>query len=64
MPKLLSLNVTDGGRRVQTLVADALASLAPDLVTIQEVRAATSAIWRSALKREGFHVVDTFDLAR
>lgn len=42
MPKVLSLNVTDGGRRVQPLVADALASLAPDLVTLQEVRADTN----------------------
>ena len=64
MPKVLSLNVTDGGRRVQTLVADALGSLAPDLATLQEVRTDTVASWRSAVEREGFHVADTFDLAR
>ena len=64
MPKVLSLNVTDGDRRVQPLVADALASIAPDLVTLQEVRADTVSSWRSALGREGFHVTNTFDLTR
>ena len=64
MPKVLSLNVTDGGRRLRPLVERALGKAAPDLVTLQEVRADTVGDWRRSLELAGFHVADTFELAR
>jgi len=64
MPKVMSLNVTDGGRRVHPLVATALTDLAIDLVTLQEVRADTVAEWRRTLEQARYHVADTFELAR
>ena len=64
MPKVLSLNVTDGGRRLLPRIAEALPDLAPDLVTLQEIRADTVAAWRATLEQAGFHTVDTFTLAR
>ena len=64
MPKILSLNVTDGGRRLLPRVAEALPNLAPDLVTLQEIRVDTVAAWRATLEQAGLNTVDTFTLAR
>lgn len=64
MPKVLSLNVTDGGRRLLPRVTEALPDVAPDLVTLQEIRVDTLAAWRAALEQAGFHTVDTFTQAR
>ena len=64
MPRVLSLNVTDGGRRLHPTLAARLGDLAPDLVTLQEVRSDTVATWRHTLQHNGMHVADTFELAR
>jgi exonuclease III len=64
MPKVLSLNVTDGGRRLRPLVERALGEVDPDLVTLQEMRSDTVGDWRRSLELAGFHVADTFELAR
>ncbi len=64
MPRVLSLNVTDGGRRLHPTFAARLDDLAPDLVTLQEIRSDTAATWRHTLEESGMHVADTFELAR
>jgi endonuclease/exonuclease/phosphatase family metal-dependent hydrolase len=62
MPKVLSLNVTDGGRTLHPTFAARLDELAPDLVTLQEIRSDT--LWHRTLEGAGMHVADTFEIAR
>jgi exonuclease III len=64
MVRVLSLNVTDGGTTLHRPLLARLAELAPDLVTLQEIRSATVARWRADLQAAGYHLADTLDLAR
>jgi exodeoxyribonuclease III len=64
MLRVLSLNITSGGRRLHRPFFARLPALAPDLVTLQELRADTAASWRGSLLAAGYAVTDTFDLAR
>lgn len=64
MVRVLSLNVTDGGTTLHRPLLARLAELAPDLVTVQEIRSATVARWRAGLESAGYHLADTLELAR
>ena len=62
MVRVLSLNVTDGGTALHRPLLARLAELAPDLVTLQEIRNATVARWRADLQAAGYHLADTLEL--
>ena len=64
MPRVLSLNVTDGGRTLHPALAARLDELAPDLVTLQEIRNDTTALWRRTLGGAGMQVCDTCEHVR
>jgi exonuclease III len=64
MIRVLSLNVTDGGTALHRLLLARLDELAPDLLTLQEIRSATLGRWRTDLAAAGYHLADTFELAR
>jgi exonuclease III len=64
MIRVLSLNVTDGGTALHRPLLTRLDELAPDLLTLQEIRNATLGRWRTDLAAAGYHVADTFELAR
>ena len=64
MVRVLSLNVTDGGTTLHRPLLARLAELAPDLVTLQEIRSTTVARWRADLQAAGYHLADTLELAR
>ena len=64
MPRILSLNVTNGGHRLHQPFFARLHELAPDLITLQEVRSDTRTRWRTPLQDAGYHVTDTFELAQ
>ena len=64
MVRVLSLNVTDGGTTLHHPLLARLAELAPDLVTLQEIRSATVARWCADLRAAGYHLADTLELAR
>ena len=64
MLRVLSLNVTDGRTTLHRPLLARLAELAPDLVTLQEIRNATVARWRTDLQATSYHLADTRELAR
>ena len=64
MLRVLSLNVTNGGQRLQQPVFERLEALAPDLITLQELRSDTAPSWRPRLASAGYTTIDTFELAR
>ena len=63
MVRMLSLNITDGGTALHRPLLARLTELAPDLLTLQEIRSDTVHTWRQTLERDGMHVDDTFELA-
>ena len=62
MLRVLSLNVTDRGTALHHQLLARLDELAPDLVTLQEVRSATVARWCADLRAAGYHLADTLEL--
>lgn len=61
--KVLSLNATDGGTRLYSHFFSRLGGLAPDVVTLQEMRRQQVGDWRRGLAERGYQVVDSFELA-
>ena len=64
MVRVLSLNVTDGGAALHRPLLARLDELAPDLIALQEIRSSTVGRWHADLESSGYHVADTFELAR
>ncbi|MBA3889548.1 MAG: hypothetical protein H0X64_03365 [Gemmatimonadaceae bacterium] len=64
MTRVLSLNITNGGQAIHQPFLASLEDLAPDLITLQEVRRDTAAAWCAPLAAAGYQVVDTFEIAR
>lgn len=61
--RVLSLNATDGGARVQPLFLGRLDELQPDIITLQEMRVQQVGSWRLHLAERGYYLADTFELA-
>ena len=64
MVRVLSLNATDGGTALHRPLLARIDELAPDLLTLQEVRAHTVGLWRTTLEAAGYRLANTFGLAR